>query len=133
MPRDMRNWMWAEALELLDRAQRAPYRPGNSGGGRREVCWEPPVDVLETQDALWIQVALPGVTLERLQVRIEGDQLVVSGERPMPLPAGAGVIHRMEQPHGRFERRLGLPPGNYEIERPELALGCLTVTLRKLA
>lgn len=130
MPRDMRNWMWAEALELLERAQRVPYRPG--GGSPATMCWEPPVDVLETPEALWIQVALPGVTQDRLQLRIDDNVLVVTGERPLPLPSGAGVVHRLEQPHGRFERKLALPPGRYEIGRPDLSLGCLTLILRKL-
>jgi hypothetical protein len=59
---------------------------------------------------------------------------VVAGERPLPLPpGGAGVIRRLETPHGRFERRIALPPGSYELRRRDLALGCLTITLRKLA
>lgn len=136
-----RDWMWAEALELLDRAERvsrATYRPGpgptGGGGARRPACWEPPVDLLETEDELWIQVALPGVPLHLLEVSVESEALVVAGERPLPLPQGsAGVIRRMETPHGRFERRIGLPPGSYELRRRDLALGCLTITLRKLA
>ena len=38
----------------------------------------------------------------------------------------------MELPHGRFERRVTLPPGRYELVRRELVDGCLTVILRKL-
>lgn len=134
MPRDMRDWMWAEALELLDRAERvdrAAYRPGPARP--RSACWEPPVDLFETGDALWIQVALPGVTLERLDVSVEDGTLVVSGERPLPLPPGVGTIHRLEMPYGCFERRITLPPGRFELGRRDLALGCLTLTLRKLA
>ncbi len=133
MPRDMRDWMWAEALELLDRAERVnrnAYRPGPARP--RSACWEPPVDLFETGDALWIQVALPGVTPERLEVSVEDDTLVVAGERPLPLPPGAGTIHRLEMPYGCFERRITLPPGRFEVVRRDLALGCLTLTLRKL-
>lgn len=127
---EMRNRMWAQALDLLDQAEqvhRAMFRPGAG-----PTCWEPPVDVLELDGALWIQVLLPGVKPEQAQIRIEGNQLVVSGERPLPLPPGAGVIHRLESPYGCFERRITLPPGHYEIGRRDLALGCLTLTLRKL-
>ncbi len=133
MPRDMRDWMWAEALELLDRAERVnrnAYRPGPARP--RSACWEPPVDLFETEGALWIQAALPGVPPDRLQVAVEGDTLVVSGERPLPVPPGAGTIHRLEMPYGRFERRITLPAGRYELGRRDLAHGCLTLTLRKI-
>ena len=62
MAQDRPDWMWAEALQLLDQAERAHrdlFRP--SAQRRRTACWEPPVDVFETDGELWIQVALPGV------------------------------------------------------------------------
>jgi HSP20 family molecular chaperone IbpA len=136
MAQDMSQWMWAEALQLLDRAERAQrdvFRPGGAGR-RRGACWEPPVDVFETADAIWIQVALPGVAPEQLEVGIEGGgTLVVAGERALPMPRGEeGVIRRLEMPYGAFERRVALPPGRYEVARRDLANGCLTLTLRKL-
>ena len=86
MARDMRNWMWAEALALLDQAERVHRGTFRPGAARRTACWEPPVDVLETDGELWIQVALPGVTPEQLQVGIEGQALLVTGERTLPVP-----------------------------------------------
>ena len=133
MASDVRNRMWAEALDLLDQAERmhrASFRPGPARP--RSACWEPPLDLLETDEELWIQVALPGVRPEQLDVRFEGDTLVVAGERPLLLPRGAGTILRLEMPHGCFERRVRLPPGRYELGRRELADGCLTLILRKL-
>ncbi|MEK0083500.1 Hsp20/alpha crystallin family protein [Benzoatithermus flavus] len=133
---EMRNRMWAQALELLDRAERvhrAMFRPGSGGQpASGPTCWEPPVDVLEVDGAIWIQVMLPGVSPEQVEIRIEGNQLVVAGERSLPLPPGTGVIHRLETPYGCFERRITLPPGHYEIGRRDLTLGCLTLTLRKI-
>ena len=67
------------------------------------------------------------------EVKVEGDTIVVSGERALPIPAGAGIIHRLELPHGRFERRITLPRGRFALGRRELANGCLTLGLRKLA
>ena len=133
MTSGVRNRMWAEALDLLDEAERmhrALFRPGPARP--RAACWEPPLDLLETDEELWIQVALPGVRAEQLDVRFEGDTLVVAGERPLPLPRGAGTILRLEMPHGCFERRVRLPAGRYELGRRELADGCLTLILRKL-
>lgn len=127
------DWMWAQALQLLDQAERAHrdlFRP--SGTRRRTACWEPPVDMFETDSEVWIQVALPGVAADQVEVRLEEGGLTVAGERTLPTPRGAGVIRRLEMPHGCFERRIGLAAGHYELTRRELAQGCLTLTLRKL-
>ncbi|MGD9507467.1 MAG: Hsp20/alpha crystallin family protein [Geminicoccaceae bacterium] len=127
------DWMWAQALQLLDQAERAHrdlFRP--SGTRRRTACWEPPVDVFETDAEVWVQVALPGVATDQVEVRLEDGGITVAGERTLPTPRGAGVIRRLEMPHGCFERRIALAAGRYELTRRELAQGCLTLTLRKL-
>src|SRR5438874_6800232 len=101
--------MWAEACELLDRAnrlQRQFFRP------RSGAAWEPPVDVYETADALWVVVALPGVGANQVEIAIADGAVMVTGERRLPVEARA-VIHRLEIPHGRFERRIALPTGHY--------------------
>jgi HSP20 family protein len=134
MAQDAQDWMWAEALGLLDRAERmhrALFRP--AAGRQRVVCWQPPADVFETDGEIWIQVALPGVRSDQFSVAVEGDALVVAGQRDLPMPLAAGTIHRLELPHGRFERRIGLPPGHYELARSDLVDGCLTLGLRRLA
>jgi HSP20 family molecular chaperone IbpA len=131
---DLRNRMWAEAIQLLNEAERmhrSLFTP--RAGSRQAVCWEPPVDLIETADEIWISVALPGVAADRLQVGTEGESIVVAGDRPLALPRGSGVIRRLEIPHGRFERRIGLPPGRFELRGRELADGCLTIVLRRLA
>ena len=42
------------------------------------------------------------------------------------------VIHRLEIPYGRFDRRIALPRGRYEIGRRELADGLLTIELLRV-
>jgi HSP20 family protein len=125
--------MWAEACELLERAERLQrqfFQPRPTEGGR--PSWEPPVDILETEAELWILVALPGVGADQLKVLVDGSTLAVVGERPMPGRARAGVIRRLEIPYGQFERRIELPPGRFEIARRELVDGCLVLGLRKV-
>jgi HSP20 family molecular chaperone IbpA len=125
--------MWAEACELLDRAERLHrqfFVPRGAQG--QQPTWEPPVDLLETDEELWIYVALPGVGKEQLEVVVEQGTLIVRGERPMPGRAHGTVIHRLELPYGRFERRIELPPGRFDAVRRELIDGCLTLALRKL-
>ena len=112
MAQNRPDWMRAEALQLLDQAERAHrdlFRP--SAQRRRTACWEPPVDVFETDGELWIQVALPGVGPDQVEVRIEDGALVVAGERTLPTPRGAGVIRRLEMRMAASSAGSGWRPG----------------------
>jgi HSP20 family molecular chaperone IbpA len=124
--------MWSEACELLTRAerlQRELFRPVQSGSGR--PVWQPPVDMLETNDEVLILMALPGVDPKCVEVIIDEDHLVVSGSRVLPAALRTAVIHRLELPQGRFERRVGLPAGRYTDVQRDSVNGCLLITLRK--
>jgi HSP20 family molecular chaperone IbpA len=132
MSRDFRNdWMWSQAFDMLARAERMHreiFRPGT-----RAPVWEPPVDVLETPHQLLVLVALPGVSLEAVTTSIEGDELIVAGARLLPPEWATAIIHRLELPQGRFERRVRLPGGTYQGVRRTAVAGCLLITLDKEA
>jgi len=128
--RELRSWMWAEALALLERAERL-HRQFFQIAPAEHGAWEAPVDLFETERALWILVALPGVAPAQVRTHLDTGILVVSGERALPAALRAGTIHRLEIPYGRFERRIELPPGRFEVERQELTHGCLVLELRK--
>ena len=130
---DLEKWMWAEACDMLDKADRLHrqfYRPSRKGVPR--PTWEPPVDVLETDHEFGVQVALPGVEPERIEALLDDNVLIVRGQRRLPIDSNATVIHRLEIPHGHFERRIELPPGRFELGRRDLVNGCLILTFRKL-
>lgn len=127
------HWMWTEACELIDRAdrlQRQFFRPGVGAG---PVAWEPPADVFETDSALWVVVALPGVAAEQMELLIQNGALIVTGVRSLPPGVRGADIRRLEIPAGRFQRRIELPPGHFELVERSVANGCLTLGLRKLA
>jgi len=131
--RDIDSWMWAEACEMLEQAERMHRRfftPSRAPTHR--PTWEPPVDVFEDERTLLIIAALPGVEPDNLEVSVEGGSVVVAGVRPIPAAAHTAALRRMEIPHGRFERRIPLAAGRYEIGRRELANGCLVLSLTKL-
>jgi len=124
--------MWLEALELLERAERLQRRFFQPrAGGRPRVAWEPPVDVVEIEGELWVLVALPGVEPGEVEVGVADGTLVVAGERRLPPALRRGHFHRLEIPHGRFERRIELPAGGYELRVRELVNGCLVLGLRR--
>ena len=93
--------------------------------------WEAPIDVFETDDALTILVALPGVELDSISVTLSAGTLLITGERPLPPELQNARILRMEIPYGQFERRIDLPPVPFQISGRHLANGCLMLRLRK--
>jgi HSP20 family molecular chaperone IbpA len=132
MNRDPHSWMWAEAIDLLEQADRMHRQffalTGSSGA---QVRWEPPVDVVEGPDELLVTVALPGVAPERIELHLEDGRLAISAVRPPPQCARNAIIRRLEIPYGRFERLIALPPGRYELLEQLSQNGCLQLRLRK--
>jgi HSP20 family protein len=127
------SWMLSEAIESLSRAERMhrqffQLRPSEPAG---RPSWEPPVDVIETGEELLVFVALPGVDPDQVEVTIEEGILRVSGQRVLPSELRNAVIHRLELPQGRFERRIALPAGRYVVRR-FAANGCLVLQLAKM-
>jgi HSP20 family protein len=122
--------MWAQAYDAMERAQRLQRQFFHRGPAT--PYWEAPCDIFETEDALVILVALPGVEPENIEATLSAGVLVVSGERALPREMREARIHRIEIPHGRFERRIELPPVPFEIFGRHLANGCLMLHLRKL-
>ncbi len=126
-----RYWMWSEAFEMLARAEQMHRQFFRPSGSPSSVAWEPPVDVLETDRAVLVLVALPGVEVGEVKALIDAGQLIISGIRTYPAEMQTAIIHRLELPQGRFERRIRLPAGRYtSISRSE-SNGCLLVTLQK--
>ena len=129
--RDPRSWVWAEALELLRGAERLQRRFFQVGA-TEAPGWEPPVDLYQTGDQFTLCVALPGVAADGLEVSLESGVVVVRGERGFPVEYQRAVIYRLEIPYGRFERRIALPAGQYQLIDRRLGGGCLTLGLRRL-
>lgn len=132
MPSRHISQMWVEACELLseaERLQRQFFRPSQQA---RQPAWEPPIDLFETAEGIYLIVALPGVEPERMEVYLNHGSLIVSGIRPLPSLAQTAHIHRMELPYGHFERRIALPAGQYELVAHQLQQGCLQLKLHKL-
>lgn len=129
---DLDSWMWADAIRRQERAERIQRQFFRRVGPRPRKQWEPPVDVFETADSVYVIVALPGVSDSSLtDLEIRGDVLVVAGERGVPAPLEDALLHRLEIPHGHFERRVILPWPRLAIVKHALTDGCLFLTLKK--
>jgi HSP20 family protein len=94
------------------------------------VAWVPLADVTETDDTYEIDIELPGVKREDIDVEMIGGELVVRGQTR----AGekGGMLRRRTRRLGDFEFRTTLP-GEPEPDRIEANLsdGVLTVRVPK--
>ena len=129
---DPGDWMWAEACDLLDQAERLHrsfFRLDTSRTAR--PAWQPPVDMYENDREVVVVVAMPGVAADRVAVLIENGALVVRGERPLPFAGRPLAVRHLEIPYGAFERRIPLPAGRFDAGTPELSQGCLILRLRR--
>jgi len=130
--RDPTAWMWAEACQMIEQAERLHRQFFRLGVAGARINWEPPVDVLEDEERFEIIVALPGVRADRIDVVIDGNSLLVRAQCEMPFRANAYVVQRLEIPHGYFERRIDLPDMGLELQPPQSIDGLLILTLRKM-
>ena len=76
-------------LERAEQMHRRFFQPVPAAS----PSWQPPVDVLESDQGLTIVVALPGVEPADIKAAFDRDQLVVTGVRR--LPAGQGFVFTM--------------------------------------
>jgi HSP20 family protein len=71
----------------------------------------PPLDVLETEEALVVKAAMPGVQAENLEVTIEGRALTLRGETRKDEVHEDAKVYRREIARGSYARTLRLPQG----------------------
>lgn len=75
----------------------------------QETTWTPAVDVLENDEEFLFEVELPGMKREDVKVTVEGDHLVINGERKWNREEEKERIHRKERFYGSFRRELRIP------------------------
>lgn len=93
------------------------------GGGRRglmrsrasdtQSMWMPQVEVTEEGGKLHVYADLPGLKKEDVKLSLEGDQLVLQGERQSSREEGqqGSSYYHSERSYGSFYRSIPLPEG----------------------
>ncbi|MEZ5362555.1 MAG: Hsp20/alpha crystallin family protein [Bryobacterales bacterium] len=79
----------------------------------RALSWSaaPAVETGWTDDYLNLRFVLPGVPEDSLDISVQGNQLVIRGERPTPQGFGKQGATHYRLPYGKFERTVDLPSG----------------------
>lgn len=94
--------------------------------------WTPPVDIQETDDAYRIQVELPGMKKEDIQITLENNVLRLSGERKFEKDVKKENFHRIERVYGTFSRSFALPTQvSSDKVDAKFQDGVLTITVPK--
>lgn len=71
--------------------------------------WNPHVDIYENKDQIALEVELPGMNKEDIQLSFENNVLTLSGERRFEKKAEEQNYHRVERVYGTFTRSFTLP------------------------
>jgi HSP20 family protein len=105
---------------------------GGSEAPARGAEWAPPVDVYETKDRYVVQVELPGVAPEEVEISVEDSTLGISGERNFYQGAAEEDFHRIERHFGSYRRTLTLPRiANVEAIDASFDAGVLSIQIPK--
>ena len=76
-----------------------------------DADWAPAVEVVERDGRLVVRADVPGLEKDNVNVEIDDDQLVISGERRQEHEERREGLYRSERVYGRFYRAIPLPDG----------------------
>ncbi len=122
---DAAFWALKPFAEEVNRMLEGIFPVPNEG-----AAWAPSIEVVEGEKELVLRAELPGVDPKNVEVSVDGDVLILSGERKET--AGDGRL-RSEFRYGRFERRVRLAEGlDLTKVTAESADGVLTVRIPRV-
>jgi HSP20 family protein len=101
-------------------------------GTQQPAVWVPPADIEETDDSYVLELDLPGVNRDDINIELRDNEVRITGE--VKEKERSGVLRRRTRRVGQFEFLLTLP-GDIDPEKVEASLhdGVLTVRLGKAA
>lgn len=124
----------SEIDRLFDRFFQEPFlgfgsspEPRSWGSG-----WSPSIDIRESEHQLTVQVELPGVDPDDLDISVSGDVLTISGQKREESEERREGYYHSERRFGSFRRTVPLPVA---VDRDAIAAdyerGVLTISLPK--
>jgi HSP20 family molecular chaperone IbpA len=112
--------------------QTAPEREMQTQG-EPEVALRPAVDIFENERELTLMADMPGVSRERLEVKVDGNTLSIEGQAVIDMPEGMEALYA-DISTTRFRRNFTL---SNELDSEQISAqmkdGVLTLRLPKRA
>ncbi|MCC5861056.1 MAG: Hsp20/alpha crystallin family protein [Gammaproteobacteria bacterium] len=93
----------------LQRLFEGQLRQEHDDSSAATADWVPAVDIQEFSDRFVLQVDLPGVNPESVELTLDRGVLTLSGQREKPAREDLPARERRERGLGRFHRRFILP------------------------
>jgi HSP20 family protein len=116
-------------LELQRELDRFLGRPQGGEVGVSGAGVFPPINLFADTDGVVLRAEVPGVEPNSIDVSIQRNTLVISGERPVKA-RDKGSYHRRERRFGKFSRSLQLPQDlDTEKAAAECRNGVLTLRI----
>lgn len=131
-------WPFVSAAEVQERFEQLVHRRwlvSSSGAPPERPRPEmPPADVFVVGKEIWVEVDLPGVDPDSVDVQLRNGDLVIEAERRARTPARGARAAAVERPRGRVHRRVPLPlrVGAARLER-HFERGILQVRIQPAA
>jgi HSP20 family protein len=92
----------------------------------------PLLNIQESKEAYHLEVELPGVKKDEVEITIKGDDLVIRGEKMCVNPERKNQYHRIERAEGAFYRAVNLPKDiDKEKINADLKDGVLGINIMK--
>jgi HSP20 family protein len=73
--------------------------------------WTPALDVADREDSLLVRVELPGLKSEDIDISVQGNVLIITGEKKESTEEKEKNYYHSERRFGSFRREVTLPTG----------------------
>jgi HSP20 family protein len=121
-----------EMNRMFDQFFNDPFTMLSTPTLRSSADFLPRIDVSETDSAMQVIAELPGMDEKDIQLTIENDALIISGEKKNDIEEKGKNFHRVERSYGSFQRVIPLI-SEVQEDKVEASFknGVLNITLPK--
>ncbi len=118
----------SDSFRELDRLMQQLWGVNNTGSRRTSMSM--PMDAWRKGDTFLVQLDLPGIKVDSIELTVEDNVLTIRAERPAPAPSEGVETLIAERPYGTFTRQMFLGD-NLDTERIEASYegGVLSVSI----
>jgi HSP20 family protein len=117
---------------MSEETQVVTREPQNVSARSTAAALIPPVDIVEDETGITITADLPGASKDRLEIKMEGEHLLIEAEAAVAVPEGLQLLHaEIGEPRYRRAFRLSRELDGSKIEA-SLKDGVLTLRIPRI-